>query len=404
MPITHLLVLLVLVLGCRPDGDTFSPPPTGGGNTGTGEFKPERPETSSYPGVAQQYPAQAERNLAPKRQDRIVEVFYGTDRKWNPDFTSPEDFYGGERGELELGICQVNIPPSHQVGELEEPKWYRLEFRWNPDRHVMVLDVRRDLPAEVWLQAVGARVVESERRAAFIFVHGYNVSFHDAARRAGQMAYDLNFQGAPILYSWPSQGTLAGYATDENNVRNSVRHLKSFLEMVVEGSGARVIHLIAHSMGNRALTEALKELAAQQPPEVGPLFNQIALVAPDVDADVFKHDIMPAIRGIGSRVSLYASAHDKALEASSKLHGGYPRAGNLEDGVVIAPGLDTIDASEVETSFLAHSYFAETSSVISDLVALLGEGKGPDQRGGLKPVSHADGVYWKLAGEESPLP
>jgi esterase/lipase superfamily enzyme len=34
---------------------------------------------------------------------------------------------------------------------------------------------------------------------AFVFIHGYNVSFEDAARRTGQFAYDLKFVGAPIF-------------------------------------------------------------------------------------------------------------------------------------------------------------------------------------------------------------
>ena len=411
-----LLLLLVHVLGCTfsGDGDTASPPPiTGadggekvppptipqGGETATVGLQ-EAPPTADFPGVAREYP-DADGEGPADRQDRIVEVFYGTDRQWNPDHSGPEDYYGGERGELELGICRVNIPPDHQLGELEEPKWYRLEFRWNPERHVMVLDIRRRLPEDTWLQAVNARIARSEERSAFVFVHGYNTTFNDAARRAGQMAYDLRFEGAPILYSWPSKGALAGYTVDENNVRNSVRHLRTFLELVVQRSEAKIIHLIAHSMGNRALTAALERLAAAMPKDSAPLFNQIALVAPDVDAEVFKQDIMPAIQGVGSRISLYASAHDKALEASSHVHGGYPRAGNLEDGVVIAPGLDTIDASDVETSFLAHSYFAETASVISDLILLFDRGLEPAQRGGLTAVDHPEGVYWKLVAQPS---
>ncbi len=410
-----LFVALAFSQGCTfgGGGETAAPPPTVGGDGGEiaqpppppplSEATPPPPppaalQTTGFPGVAHEYPDVDGEGPA-DRQDRIVEVFYGTDRKWNPDYSSPEDYYGGERGDLELGICRVNIPPDHQLGELEEPKWYRLEFRWNPERHVMVLDIRRRLPEEVWLRAVNARIGQSEDQSAFVFIHGYNTSFHDAARRAGQMAYDLRFQGAPILYSWPSQAALAGYTVDENNVRNSVRHLKTFLDLLVQRSDARVVHLIAHSMGNRALTAALERLASEMPPESAPLFNQIALVAPDVDAEVFKQDIMPAIQGVSSRISLYASAHDKALEASSQVHGGYPRAGNLEDGVVIAPGLDTIDASDVETGFLAHSYFAETPSVISDLILLFNRGLGPEERSGLSAVEHPDGTYWKLVAQ-----
>ena len=47
--------------------------------------------------------------------------------------------YGPERGKLELGTCEVSIPKLHEVGELESPSVLRLEFREDPDRHVVLL-------------------------------------------------------------------------------------------------------------------------------------------------------------------------------------------------------------------------------------------------------------------------
>ena len=52
------------------------------------------------------------------------------------------------------------------------------------------------------------------------------------------MAADLQFDGAPVMYSWPSQATLAGYPVDEANIRWTVPHLQQFLDLVVECSGA----------------------------------------------------------------------------------------------------------------------------------------------------------------------
>jgi esterase/lipase superfamily enzyme len=98
------------------------------------------------------------------------------------------------------------------------------------------------------------------------------------------MAYDLKFQGAPILYSWPSQGELAKYTFDENNVEWSWRHLYDFLQALSQQSGATTIHLIAHSMGNRALTNALQRM----PQSTTTLFREVILAAPDIDADLFR--------------------------------------------------------------------------------------------------------------------
>ena len=38
-------------------------------------------------------------------------------------------------------------------------------------------------------------------------------------RRTAQIAYDLKFEGAPIVYSWPSQEGLLSYTVDENERR-----------------------------------------------------------------------------------------------------------------------------------------------------------------------------------------
>ena len=58
------------------------------------------------------------------------------------------------------------------------------------------------LEEDQFLKAVSKSVDKSAAKDAFIFVHGYNVTFEDAARRTGQFAFDLRFIGAPILYHY----------------------------------------------------------------------------------------------------------------------------------------------------------------------------------------------------------
>ena len=111
-------------------------------------------------------------------------------------------------------------------------------------------------------------------------------------------------------------------------------------------------------MGNRALTRALGSLLAEDL-SVRPRLKEVILTAPDIDADVFRRDIAPALVASGRPITLYASSKDLALVASKKVH-GYARAGDAGPGLVVLPGIETIDASTVDTSLLAHSYFAET--------------------------------------------
>ena len=207
--------------------------------------------------------------------------------------------YSGERGTLELGSCEVSIPKRHEVGELESPSVLRLEFSEDPSRHVVLLKVQ-PVPADVFYADLRSSVERSTRKSAFVFVHGYNFSFDEAARRTAQIAYDLKFDGVPIFFSWPSQGGIWGYTIDETNVAWTVPHLRQFLTDVASQSGAKQIHLIAHSMGNRALTSAMRDLSFL-PESARPKFNEVVLTAPDIDAEVFKYDIAPAVVKMASR-------------------------------------------------------------------------------------------------------
>jgi esterase/lipase superfamily enzyme len=322
----------------------------------------------------------------------VVNVFFATDRKENTGLDIKTRF-GGERGELKYGTTKVSIPRDHRKGELESPSILRLEFREDPAKHVVVLDIITS-PKDEFFADVAAQVRKSAKSSAFLFVHGYNVTFEDAARRTAQISYDLDFEGAPIFYSWPSQGETVAYTVDEQNIEWAQSNLKGFLEDFFARSNAESVYLIAHSMGNRALTRAIASLLTDKPPLRNKL-KEVILTAPDIDADVFKRDIAPALTATGRSITLYSSSEDAALAASKTIH-GYPRAGDSGQGLVVLSGIETIDATGVDTSFLGHSYFAETESVLSDMLRLIRNGQRADQRLGLHPIDLPAGRYWKF--------
>jgi len=305
--------------------------------------------------------------------------------------TNDSVVYGADRGTLGLGTCQVSIPKIHMAGVLESPSILKLEFEELPERHVVLLEVRSREEQEFW-DLMQKRVIQSPKRDLMIFIHGYNVSFEDAARRTAQMAHDLQFQGAPVFFSWPSQGELLGYVTDRKNSAWTASHLKDFLLKVHQQSGAESIHLIAHSMGNRALGSAINSLANEVADE-GKLFNEVVLAAPDVDRDLFQQEIAPKILGLSNHVTLYASQNDLALKASRAVN-GYPRAGDVGSDILILPGIDTIDVSQIDSSLLGHAYYGDNTSVISDIHALLHITRYPKERVWLRNVSSAAGAYW----------
>ncbi|HEX6829790.1 MAG TPA: alpha/beta hydrolase, partial [Burkholderiales bacterium] len=64
----------------------------------------------------------------------------------------------------------------------------------------------------------------SRQKHLSLFVHGYNNSWQDSVERYSKLKRDLFDQpdlGVPILFSWPSNGSPAGYLPDREDARNS---------------------------------------------------------------------------------------------------------------------------------------------------------------------------------------
>ena len=322
----------------------------------------------------------------------IVRVHFATDRNQTGE-SKPGDMFGGERSELSYGFTDVSIPSDHVTGELESPSYLRLEFSEDPTKHVMMLGAEVT-PGDQFFSDLRDLVSNSTVKGAFLFVHGFNVTFEDAARRTAQMSNDLEFDGAPVFYSWPSQGSVDDYEVDGENIIWTQVHLRPFLEDFFDRSEAENIYVIAHSMGNRALTRSISSLMHDRP-DLRPRLQEIILAAPDIDADVFRDQIAPALTAGERPVTLYVSSEDVAMKTSKRWN-GHARAGDSGEGLVIFPGIETIDATGMDTGFLKHSYFAESRPVIADIFAMIRDKSRADNRFGLSAVETQNGRYWKL--------
>ena len=206
------------------------------------------------------------------------------------------------------------------------------------------------------------------------------------------MAFDLNFKGAPICYSWPSCGEFSKYPADEAAVGWTSQHFYDFLLKVARDSGARTIHLIAHSMGNRALVRSLERIFLKHLTFEKCRIRQIVLAAPDVDRGEFSQ-IAGAVSSCGERTTLYASSNDLALVASQQFH-AYPRAGEAGDHILVLPAMDTIDVSSIPSGFLGHSYYGGRTA-LTDIYELVRHGT-PPPRFGLKSAAKDGLTYWLI--------
>lgn len=340
--------------------------------------------------------AAAPRPVAPQSDYVNVDVFYATNRAPTAGFATlpPADrFTAVVDGKLTYGKARISIPKGHVAGELESPRWYLLEFKEDPSQHVILQDVTR-MQQGPFFASLQERVGASRDSSAFVFVHGFNVSYRDAARRTAQLAYDLRFDGAPVFYSWPSQAALSGYFTDEQSIARSVPLIERFLAQMADNSAARNLYVIGHSMGTRGVTQALVNLLKKRP-ELRGRFRGIILAAPDIDAKVFRDQLAPAMAQASGRVTLYSSSEDLALQASRQVNRG-PRAGDSSDGVLVMKGVDTIDVTGVDQSVLAHSYFMESDKVMEDIREMIRDNLPASGRKPLQTVKENNGIFWRL--------
>jgi esterase/lipase superfamily enzyme len=130
--------------------------------------------------------------------------------------------------------------------------------------------------------------------------------------------------------------------------------------------------------------------------DLRPKVKEIILAAPDIDAGTFKSAIAPALVGAGRPITLYASSDDKALQASRKVH-GEARLGNAGKSLVVMPGVETVDATGVDTSFVAHSYYGSIPAVLADIYHIIHNSLRAYQRASLQPAGSPTAVYWMFA-------
>lgn len=323
-----------------------------------------------------------------------IPVFYATDRAVLT--TNPVTF-GPLRGKaVAYGRLLVSVPRDHRFLNIERPSWFPTNRKETIAKHFVIINREAFATENDFFQYLQQSIQGASRHDILLFIHGFNVSFDDAAYRTAQLTYDLGFRGTAMMYSWPSNGKLLQYVSDSNNNEWTVTHLRQFLADLAQSSHATKIHIIAHSMGNRALVHAFDGL--QLPSAQQHLFGQIMLTAPDIDAGTFEN-IAAAMKNDADRVTLYASTSDEALKTSEKLQGGYQRAGDAAPTPVVVDGIDTVDVSAVSTNFwkspIGHFYYGDNTSVVSDMYYLL-DGKAPPRFRLRHPSQPANAAWWQF--------
>lgn len=328
-------------------------------------------------------------SLGAEKEVNVYRVGYATNRE--PKIKNGKLVgYTGQRDDpnVHYGFCDVTIPENHKIGSTGSPWWKRIFT--GDDR--LTYEAPESAEREDVLAWMRSRMEDNGRKEAMVFIHGYNVSFRDAALQSAQIGADLNFEGAMSFFSWPSRGRLLGYFYDAATIGAAEGAIARYLVDVAENSGAERVHVIAHSMGNRGLLRAMTKIISDASQASGRKFDQIILAAPDVDATTFK-ELASAYHTLANRTTLYVSREDWAVRASRLVNGGN-RVG-FTPPVTVLDNIDTISVEHVDLTLLGHGYVSGSVDVLGDIHDVIAGGDGPDNRFRLKPKQNEGGkTYW----------
>lgn len=377
------------------------------------------------------------RDVPPALQGNTVEIVYGTDRQPATD-KSGQLRYGYQRStSLAFGTCTVSIGKNIAWEELVRQSRIPARnkslplavesikelgrFPATPEPVISQRGETANTPENVAQREASERQLQtllSEKLAqtpdheVYIFVHGYNNTFQDAAFVMADLWHFGQRRGVPVFYTWPagsSAGALGGYTSDRESGEFTVFHLKQFLRTVASCGDVQKIHLVAHSRGTDVLLTALRELhieyrAAGKDTRNELKLGNLVLAAADLDIDVTGQRIgAERVISVAERLTVYVCQSDRAIGIADRIFGSRRRIGQLR-ATDLTPGqrkaLESVSRMQLidvraHMSFLGHSYFHESPAVSSDLILLLWDNRGPGAENG-RPLIRRQDNFWEI--------
>lgn len=323
----------------------------------------------------------------------LVPVFYATNRSKNTSIPNRLVFDGDDAKEVTWGRAVVSVPTDRPPGDVTLPSIWKFELKPDLSKHFVLTSVTSLGSKDGFSQAVLADLNSATSKSLLLFVHGFRVTFDEAAMRSAQLAYDLRFRGVTMFYSWPSKGDLKSYWHDEESVQLAEQWYSSLLD-ALGPLPFEAVYVVAHSMGNRLVTTVHKERSENGRNHKA--LKEVLLAAPDINAEIFNQKIAPVLSGSNQpRTTIYASSGDVALMASKAIH-RFKRLGDASPPLYLRAPFETIDASNAAPLLRAagHSYVFDSPKVITDLQRLLIQQQPAGRRPNLQMVGTEPQHYW----------
>ncbi|RCL01512.1 MAG: hypothetical protein JSC085_000397 [Candidatus Tokpelaia sp. JSC085] len=292
----------------------------------------------------------------------IVPVYVATSRNYENNVIQP---FGDKRSkQLHFALVDVAIPLIHRKGVVEKNG-----RQPNQDKHFIAVSFGLYTSRQTFKSALKTAIAHhtGKKKEIFLFIHGYNNNFAESTFRTAQIVHDYNIDAVIVHYAWPSGGEVGLYIYDRDSADFARNGLTDLLQLLTE-INANQITVVAHSMGNYVMMEALRTLSLKGQHQVIHRISSLLMAAPDIDVDVFEQQLRD-VRHLPKATVVQISSVDKALKISRKITGGHARLG---DGSSIdflqRHGISVLDMSHVDGG--THSVFASSPT----LMALVKEG------------------------------
>ena len=321
-----------------------------------------------------------------------VKVYFATERQMIPGGTLAFANWRDPSHQILFGVASVTVPADARPLLFPGSGLYRFFASQAAPPRTLNIGVNVVGDGEFYQQIRNQLAATAHPAEVLVYIHGFNNGFQEEIWRAAKLSRDIGLVGAPVVYDWPSWDGGLTYIADLRAMEASVESLADFLTQIQARTGASQIDIIAHSMGNYGLLNALERLRLQG---LLPQINNIIMAAPDVTPDQATQ-LIPRLLATGkiSAMTLYASSMDFAMRVSNHYNKVLP-IGGLPP-VTRFPRLVTVDASAVALEGFGHDYFVSSRAVEEDIGYVLRNHAVPRQLG---QVISAGQTYWRIVPE-----